>query len=166
MVQGRKTGRKPGYKHDKETKCKISQTKSGQTFTADHKEKIRQALKGSSKSEATRDAMADSHYDIDLKCMRRFLEMRSEYPGCEDFFDSNKAKLLWAMRDIKSEKELRDIRKYIETTSLEDVPQFYLQYQYDSSSIYAQEEAMVLLVDAASFLRKTLRTKDENALLH
>jgi hydroxypyruvate isomerase len=144
-------GRKPGYKHSDETKAKMREAKLGKTRSEEDKAAISQARR---------------HSDLEARCMQRFLEMRAEYPGCEDFFDSNKAKLLFAMRDIKSEKELRDIRKYIETTHLEDVPQVCLQYQYDSTSIYEQERAMVDLIDAANFLRKTLSTKDENLLLH
>lgn len=159
-------GRKPGYKHDNETKSKISQKLSGSAKDTEHKDKISRAMKGRSKSQAHRDAMSESHHDVERKCMQRFLEMKAEYPGCEEFFDSNKAKLLFAMRDIKSEKELRDIRKYIENTHLEDVPQVCLQYQYDSTSVREQERAMVDLVDATRFLRKTLGTKDENLLLH
>ncbi len=159
-------GRKPGYKHNKETKNKISQTLVGSVKDDDHKDKIRQSLKGRKASEETRDAMAESHYDLERKCLHRFLEMRAEYPGQEDFFDSNRKALLIAMRDLKSETELRDIRRYIETLTIEEIPQAYLEYQYDSSSFYAHEAAMVDLIDAASFLRKALRTKDENALLH
>lgn len=168
MVQGRKTGRKPGYKHNTETKRKISQTKSGQPFTDDHKDNMRQAKLGTSRSEEERKAIATgrAHVDLESKCLHRFLEMRSEYPGQEEFFDSNRAALLIAMRDLKSETELRDIRRYIETLTIEEIPQAYLEYQYDSSSFYAHEAAMVDLIDAATFLRKALRTKDENALLH
>lgn len=146
-----KRGRRPGYKHSEETKAKMRDAKLGKPRSAEDREAIAQARRYS---------------DLEVRCMQRFLEMRAEYPGCEDFFDSNKAKLLFAMRDIKSEKELRDIRKYIETTHLEDVPQICLQYQYDSTSIYEQERAMVDLIDAANFLRKAIGTKDENILLH
>ena len=166
MVQGRKPGRKPGYKHDQETKEKMRKSHTGYSQDEDTKNKIRQSLKGRKASEATRDAMAESHYDLERKCLHRFLEMRSEYPGQEEFFDSNRKALLIAMRGLKSETELRDIRRYIETLTIEDVPQAYLEYQYDSSSVYAHEAAMVDLIDAANFLRKALRTKDKNALLH
>ena len=159
-------GRKPGYKHDKETKSKISQTLVGSVKDDDHKDKISHSMKGKSKSKEHRDALAESLYDLDRKCLHRFLEMRSEYPGQEEFFDSNRKALLIAMRDLKSETELRDIRRYIETLTIEEIPQAYLEYQYDSSSVYAHEAAMVDLIDAANFLRKALRTKDKNALLH
>jgi hypothetical protein len=72
------------------------------------------------------------------------------------------------MRDIKSESELRDIRRYIETRTIDELPQAYLQYQYDSSSIYAHEERVCDLMDAARELRKELDlcTKAKNVLLH
>lgn len=159
-------GRKPGYKHDKQTKAKMRESHTGQRQDDITKDKISKSLSGKKKSVAHKEALSDSLYDIDRKCMNRFLEMRAEYPGHEDFFDGNKAKLLFAMRDIKSESELRDIRRYIETTQIDEVPQACLQYQYDSSSIHAQEEAMVDLIDAARFLRSAYSTKEKNALLH
>ena len=130
-------GRKPGYKHNQATKDKISDSMSGKH-----------------KSDAHKDALAASQRNTARKCALRLQEMRLEYPECVDFFDNNKTKLLIAMRDIKSNKELRDIRSYIETKHLEDVPQAYLSYQYDSSSFYAQEDAMIELIDTANFLRK------------
>lgn len=159
-------GRKPGYKHSDETKAKMREFHTGQRKDEVTKNKISKSLSGKKKSIAHREALSDSLCDIDRKCMNRFLEMRAEYPGFEDFFDSNKSKLLFALRDIKSESELRDIRRYIETTQIDEVPQACLKYQYDSSSIYAQEEAMVDLIDAARFLRNAYSTKEKNALLH
>lgn len=162
------SGRRPGYKHDKETKEKISQTLTGVTRDRSTKERMRLAKLGSICSEEERRAqvIARAHKDLEKKCMHRFLAMRSEYPGHEEFFDSNQKELLIAMRDIKSEKELRDIRRYFETTQLDEAPQAFLQYQYESSSVYAHEEVMVDLIDAAAYLRAELSTKGHNALLH
>ena len=157
-------GRKPGYKHEKETKEKIRQTMTGHTLTDTTKLKIKQSLTGKFKSEEHRSALSESLSDLDRKCMHRFLEMRDEYPGQEEFFNNNKNKLLYIMRDLKSEKELRDIKKYIEIKHLDDIPQECTKYQYDSSSMYAQEDAMIALVDAASFLKRHLSTIDKNAL--
>jgi len=161
-------GRKPGYKHNKRTKEKISHALTGGTRNESTREKMRQSKLGTPRSEADRRSIAigRAFADLESKCLYRFLEMRAEYPGHEAFFDSNRKELLLAMRDIKSEKELQDIRRYIETTPIEDVPQACLQYQYDSGSLYAQEDAMVALVDAAAFLRKSMRTKDENSVSH
>lgn len=164
------SGRRPGYKHDKETKDKISQKLTGVAKDDSTKEKMRQSKLGSRRSEAERKAIATgrAHADLESKCLHRFLEMRSEYPGQEEFFDSNRKALLIAMRDIKSETELRDIRRYIETLTIDEVPQAYLEYEYDSSSIYAHQEAMCDLLDAAEDLRKALGscTKAKNVLLH
>ena len=162
------SGRKPGYKHNKETKEKISQTRQGQLPAESTKEKMRQAKLGHTCSEEERKAMATqrAHKDLENKCMNRFKAMRSEYPGHEDFFDTNQEELLVAMRDLKSEKELRDIRRYFETTHIDEAPQAFLQYQYESSSVFAHEEIMVDLIDAAAFLRSELRTKGQNVLLH
>jgi hypothetical protein len=122
----------------------------------DTKNKISESMVGRTKSKKHRDAIAASRCDLDRKCMQRFLELRSEYPGHEEFFDLNQNKLLVAMRDIKSERELFAIRKYIETVRLEEAPAISLSYQYDSSSIYAQEDLMIALIDVRSFIRKSL----------
>ncbi len=161
-------GRKPGYKHDKETKSKISQTMTGGTRDKSTKDKISQTMFGRPRSEDERKAIATgrAYIDLESKCLHRFLEMRSEYPGHEEFFDTNRKALLIAMRDLKSETELRDIRRYFETTQIDEAPTAFLQYQYESTSIYAHEEVMVDLIDAATYLRAELRTKGNNALLH
>lgn len=131
-------GRKPGYTHSEVTKQKISKTMTG-------------SIRPESAREATSAGRADS--DLSRRCMERFLDMRSEYPGEEEFFDKNKVKLLKAMRDVKSEKELRDIRKYFERP-FDEVPRNNLAYQYDSSSIYAHEDVIIELIDTSRFLKK------------
>ena len=162
------SGRRPGYKHSQETKEKMRQSHIELRPGDNTKDKMRQSKLGVTRSEAERKAIAvgRAFSDLETKCMHRFLEMRSEYPGYEEFFDTNQQKLLLAMRDVKSETELRDIRRYIETTHLEDAPQACLRYQYDSSSIFAHEEAMVDLCDASAELRKELSTKICNVVLH
>jgi hypothetical protein len=152
------SGRKPGYKHSKETRDKIRRAHTGQARDTETRKKISKSLSGKEKSESHRDAIANSRYDLDRKCIQRFLELRNEYPGYEDFFDRNRGELLYAMQDIKSEKELREIRRYIENTRLDDVPQVCLTYQYDSSSIFAQEDAMLELIDISRFLKKKFST--------
>lgn len=159
-------GRKPGYKHSQETRDKIRQSRLGKSQDESTKNKIRQSMSGRSKSKEHREAISSSLYDLERKCVLRFLELRSEYPEHQEFFDNNREELLFAMRSIKSEKELRDIRKYIETTPLEDAPQVSTSYQYSSSSCYAQEDAMIALLDAASFLRKILITNDGDLVIH
>lgn len=163
-------GRKPGYKHSDETKEKMRQSHIELRPGDSTKEKMRQSKLGGFKSQAERQAIATgrSRVDLETKCLHRFEEMRAEYPGQEEFFDSNRKALLLAMRDIKSETELCDIRRYIETRTIEDLPQAYLEYQYDSSSIFAHQEAMCDLLDAANDLRKALGscTKAENVLIY
>ena len=126
-------GRKPGYKHSAETKKKISQSLSGQTKTLEH-----------------RDHIAESMADPQALCFARFLELKAEYPGHEDFFEENKEELLYALEDIKSEKELEYIRRYIESSSIDPSS----SYQYSSSSCYAAEDAVIALIDAVAYLRK------------
>lgn len=160
------SGRRPGYKHSAETREKIRKARLGKTQEKQTRDKISESMTGRPKSTAHREAISDSLHDLDRKCMQRYLALRAEYPGHEDFFDEHQAELLFAMRSIKSEKELRDIRKYIETTPLEDAPQVSTSYQYSSSSCYAQEDAMIALLDAASFLRKILSTNSGDLLTH
>ena len=96
----------------------------------------------------------ESMFDLDGKCIQRYMELKAEYPDQEEFFERNKGDLLFAMRDIKSEKELADIRRYIESATLHaSIP-----YQYSSSSYSAAEDAMITLIDAAPLLRRLVGT--------
>ncbi|MBD3260353.1 MAG: hypothetical protein GF334_01525 [Candidatus Altiarchaeales archaeon] len=159
-------GRKPGYKHSDETKDKIRQGRQGKGQDEETRSKISKSMRGRSKNPEHREALSDSLRDLERKCMRRFLELKAEYPGHEDFFEAHKSEILFAMRSIKSEKELRDIRKYFETVPIEYAPENVTSYQYASSSCYAQEDAMIALLDAASFLRKFRSTNTENPTIH
>jgi len=160
----RAKGRKPGYKHSKETKNKISVSHTGQVQDPSTKKKISESMSGKSKSVAHRAALSESLLGLEQKCLDRFISIRSEYPGFEEFFDKNKVKLLQAMRDVRSEKELRDIRKYIETTPIEAVPEECIKYQYSSSSIFAQEDLVIELLDSVHLLKKFVSA--ENAVSH
>ena len=126
-------GRKPGYTHSAETKNKISQSLSGKAKTPEHREHI-----------------SEGRVDPQARCFARYLEMKAEYPGHEEFFEKNKEELLYMLEDIKSEKELDNIRRYIESSPIN--PSY--SYQYASSSCYAAEDAMIALVDAVAYLRK------------
>ncbi len=106
------------------------------------------------KTEEHRDSISEARTDLERKCLNRFFELRAEYPGFEDFFDNNFADLVFAMQDIKSEKELEDICRYIESVSLEDAHPEDLVYHYSSSSWHAHEDIMISLIDAKSFLAK------------
>lgn len=133
MVQGRK----PGYKHSAETKRKISRSMSGCTKTEEH-----------------RDHIASAMYDLDARCFQRLEELRETYPGQEDFFNRNEAELLFAMQGVKSERELADIRRYVETKELAQIPERQRSYQYPSTSCHAVEDLVIELVDFKRFLQK------------
>jgi hypothetical protein len=128
-------GRKPGYRHTEETK-----------------EKIRQSLLGVPHPEERKDNISrgKSLYEQDEKCVARLEELRDNYPEQEGFFLDNREELLFAMRDVRTEKELSDIRKYVEIAALRtDEP-----YQYSSSSCYASEDATIALLDFKRLLQK------------
>lgn len=94
-------------------------------------------------------SQAKSMYDLDEKCVARFEELKANYPEQEEFFEDNEADLLFAMRDLRTEKELSDIRRYVENAALRpDEP-----YQYSSSSCYAAEDAMIALLDFKRYLK-------------
>jgi len=145
-----KQGRKPGYKHSAQTIEKIRQSRLGNKQSADTRTKISKSLSGRNKTPEHKDNISESFFNLDEKCAQRYAELKAEYPGQEEFFDRNRADLLFAMRDVKSEKELSDIRRYIETVSIHDS----VSYQYSSSSCYAAEDAMIALLDVASFIRR------------
>ena len=68
----------------------------------------------------------------------------------EEFFVDNRDELLFAMRDVRTERELSDIRRYVETATLRpDEP-----YQYSSSSCFAAEDAMIALLDFKRLIQK------------
>jgi len=159
-------GRKPGYKHPEKVKDKIRRGCQGGSQSEETRSKISRSMRGRSKTPEHRESLSSSLLNIEHKCNLRFLELKSEYPEYEDFFDTHKSEILFAMRSIKSEKELRDIRRYFESVSIEYAPESVTSYQYDSSSYYAQEDAMIALLDAASFLRKFRSTKTENPTIH
>ncbi len=134
-----KQGRKPGFKHSEDTKKKISKAMSGRVKTEEHKDRI---------------AIAIAAYDLDGKCVHRLNELRENYPGQKRFFDENEAELLFVLRDIKSEKELNDIQRYVETRELAQLSERQKAYQYSSSSYLAAEDTMIELLDFKRFLEK------------
>lgn len=144
-----KQGRKPGFKHSAETIEKIRQSRLGTKQELGTRSKISLSLSGKNKSPEHKDHISESLFNLDAKCLQRYKELKAEYPDQKEFFDQNQDDLIFAMQDIKSEKELTDIRRYIESAPLHNT----LTYEYSSSSCFAAEDAMIALVDAASFIR-------------
>ena len=128
-------GRKPGYKHSQETKDKIRQSLKGTPHPTERRENI---------------AKGKALYELDEKCIARFEELKANYPEQEDFFLDNEDELLFAMRDVRTEKELTDIRRYVEVAALRPNE----PYQYSSSSCYAAEDAMIELLDFKRLLQR------------
>jgi len=140
-----KPGPKPGsYQHPRERREKIRQAKLGTKRDPETKQKIRESLLGLPKSPEHRDNLSHSLLDIEGKCQLRFEEIKATYPDHEDFFEANRDELLFALQDVRSEKELQDLQYYVEVAQIESK----LAYAYSSSSIYAAEDAMIGLVDA------------------
>ena len=128
------SGRRPGFKHSENTKQKMADAKQGRKYSSEHRDSI---------------SHAKLMYGLDEKCAQRFEDLKSNYPEQEAFFLDNEEELLLAMRDIRTEKELVDIRRYIETASLRpDEP-----YQYSTTSCYAAEDAMIALLDFKRLLQ-------------
>jgi len=144
-------GRKPGYKHSQETKDKMRAAKRGTVRPQETKNRIRKSLLGTPHPDERKESIAQGKalYELDEKCIARFEELKSNYPEQEDFFLDHQDELLFAMRDVRTEKELTDIRRYVETAALRpDEP-----YQYSSSSCYAAEDAMIALLDFKRLLQ-------------
>ena len=135
MVGKTGSGRRPGFKHSESTKQKMAEAKQGRTYGPDHRNSISQAK---------------LMYGLDAMCVQRFEDLKATYPEQEDFFLDNQDELIFAMRDVRTEKELSDIRRYVETAVLRpDEP-----YQYGSTSCYAAEDAMIDLLDFKRLLQK------------
>jgi hypothetical protein len=79
-------------------------------------------------------------------------DLKASYPTETSFFEEYEPELLFAMRDVRTEKELMDIRLYIETAPLR-VEEPYKQV---SGSYSATEEAMVALLDFKFFLERVM----------
>ena len=133
MPNNRGPGRKPGYKHSKETKDKISASLAGKTKTKRH-----------------RDGISLSLQNLENRCRKRLEELRVNYPTEQSFFDLNASRILLSLQDTRTEKELRDIRRNFEVEQLRnDEP-----YRYSSSSCHAAEDVMIALLDFKRFLQK------------
>ena len=157
-MKERPPGRSLGYKHSEKTKQKMREAHRGQHKNVETRQKISDSMRGQSKSEEHREnisqRMLDNQtLDIDRLCRFRLAELKENYPDQAKFFEENEASLLIALRDVKSDKEIDDISRYIET---ENIARYVgtLSYQYSSSSIYAHEDAVITLIDTVAYLRK------------
>jgi len=147
-----KPGRKPGHRPSPETREKIRQARLGRTHAPETKEKIRETLRGVPKSTDHRDRISSALLDLEAKCLRRFEELKQDYPEHHEFFDANKSELLRAMQDVRSEKELKDLRRYIEVSQVEST----LSYDYPSTSYLAAEDTFIALIDAKRILERVI----------
>ena len=147
-----KPGPKPGFRLTKEVKDKMSLAKLGRTQDAQTRKKISESLLGVSKTPLHRDNISQSRLDLDSKCLLRYQELVETYPEQIKFFEENKEEVLEALQDIKTEQELDDVLKKYETVDYAYCCK--LPYQYDSSSVYAQEDVMIKLLDTINYLRK------------
>lgn len=154
-----KPGPKPGtYSPSPETRDKMRRAKLGAVHSQETRalisESVSLRVSGVPKSTEHREAISQALTDYEGRCLRRFEELKSEYPEQEAFFEENKSDLLFALQDVRSEAELRDLRNYIEVSSIEAS----LPYQYSSSSIHAAEDAMIALIDASRTLQTFLKS--------
>ena len=152
-MEERPPGRPAGYKHSEETRQKMKEAHQGRKQSAETRRKISESMRGRGKSSDHRENISYGMLDIDSRCVARFAELKANYPDQAEFFEENEIELLIALRDVKSDKEIDDIKKYIET---EDIDRYAgsLSYQYSTSSFHAQEDAVIKLLDTVAYLRK------------
>ena len=93
-------------------------------------------------SEETKAKISDARKRRSLGAYR-LADLRANYPDKQEFFDDNEAELLIAMQDVRTEGELRALRKYIESEPLYRE----VSYHYSSSSCYAAEDVVIALLD-------------------
>ena len=89
--------------------------------------------------------------ELEKACLERFEEIKSDYPGQEEFFEKNKKELLVGLQNCRSEKELSVISPSSETVFLRTSQ----SYSYLSSSMYAAEEVIITLLDSKRLLECT-----------
>jgi hypothetical protein len=128
MVGNTGSGRKPGFKHTEATRKRMSASHTG----SNHSESTR-----------TKISRTKALYDRDGVCTKRYEALCAEYPEEGKFFEDNMSELLYALQDVRTEKELLDIRLFHETSTLRaETP-----YQYSSTSCFAVEDTMIELLD-------------------
>jgi len=139
-------GRPPGYLHSEETRQKIKESLVGRAKSEEHRRKIGESMRGQEKSDAHREKISFGMLDIDGRCMARLAELKANYPDHAEFFAENEIPLLIALREVKSDKEIDDIKKYIETGDIDRYSKS-LSYQSASSSFQAHEDTVIDLLD-------------------
>ena len=121
-------GRSPGYHHSEDTKRKIKEAHQGLQQSAETRRKISETMKGREKSAEHRAKLSELSYDresqnrefyIDNLCLDRLAELKANYPDHEEFFEENEAELLMALRDVKSDKEIEYITRYVESEDID-----------------------------------------------
>lgn len=147
-----KPGRQSGYTPSNSTKQKIRESKLGIKRNSETKRKISNSLSGIPKTIIHRENISNSLTDLETKCLRRFEELKLDYPDHVEFFETNKSDLLFAMRDCRSEQELTDLRRYVEVAQLESST----GYVYSSSSMYAAEDNVIALLDVKRLLERVV----------
>ncbi len=152
-MEERPPGRPPGYHHSEETRQKIKESLAGRTKSIEHRKKISAAMKGQEKSKEHREKLSQLSFDreadhrmlyIDNLCLDRLAELKANYPDHEEFFEENEIELLIALRDVKSDKEIDDITRYIET---EDIARYVGSLSYQYSSFPSHEDVLIDLLD-------------------
>ena len=143
-MEERPPGRSPGYKHSEETRQKIKETLAGRPKSEEHKQKIRKSLQGRPHPLHRRENISYGMLDIDSRCVARFVELKANYPDQAEFFEENETALLIALRDVKSDKEIDDIKRYIET---EDIDRYAASLSYQYSSFPSHEDVLIDLLD-------------------
>ena len=131
------SGRPSGFTHSSETRNKISVTMTGVPKPSEHHAKI---------------TRSNRERDLAIRCMERLEDLRNSYPTEALFFDEYEPELLLAMQDVRTEKELMDIRLYVEVAPLRPG----LPYSQASSSYFAAEDVMIALLDFKIHIERTL----------
>ena len=152
-----KPGRKPGYSPSPETREKMRNAKLGNRLDAETKkrigESVRKRLSGTSKSAEHKSKISEVLTDYEARCLHRFKELKSEYPEQGKFFEENKEEIVFALRDTRSEKELRRLKHHVEISSLA----LKLSYEYPSNSVHSVEDLMIDLLDLKRLLANELK---------
>ncbi len=137
MVGNIDSGRRSGFKHSDETKRKMSESHRGKKQSDEHNRQISRAKR---------------LYDLDELCVRRLEDLKASYPTESSFFEEYESELLFAMRDVRTDKELMDVRLYVETSPLRPEE----PYKQTRGSYKATEDAVVALLDFKFFLERAM----------